>query len=322
MIDYLTYIDYALYDPQIKPSAQRNAGGMQSKTYRVREALEQFFPGSRVISEVDDIRAQVVLIEPLRFIMKPDESLERLKQMDVKKIIYGSEFGPLRISPVERQRLFELGDVITANCEFLKNLFDYIGIHTDFILTDPVSDEFHPVNRPRRNQVVCGGNISWIKNTMQLIEIYKRLEGICERVYIGSSKLWGFADKADEKLQKELFSHTDRVLPDATPGEVAEEMQQSKVGYWCAYHDTFSSWTHELLACGVPVVAAPHGLAPELPIMVDADVEMQVKLVQEIIDMPEEQFSQKSAHLANWSRANLSNEVFATQLREIIRSFF
>ena len=44
VLDYLTYDDYAAYSPQLKPFQQRNAGGMQSKTYRVRLALEEFFP--------------------------------------------------------------------------------------------------------------------------------------------------------------------------------------------------------------------------------------------------------------------------------------
>ena len=322
MIDYLTYEDYALYDPHIKPSQQRNAGGMQSKTYRVREALDEFFPGARVVSRVDEIRSRVVMIEPLWFIMgrEIDEEIEKLQSLDVKKIIYGSEFGPLRISPSARERFFELGDVVTANCVFLRDLFSYIGIHASHILTDPMSNTFTPRDVPRRNQVVAMGNISWIKNVMQLIEVYKRLEGVTERVYIGSGKLWGITDKRNEELQAELFEHTDRVLPDAIPAEIAVELQQTKVGYWCAYHDTFSSCTHEMLACGVPVVAGPHGLAPELPIAIAADTASQVDHIRRAIDMPEDEYEAESQRLAEWSRSRVSNAVFAEQLRNVIRS--
>ena len=63
MIDYLTAEDYALYNPDIKPSRQRNAGGMQTKTYRVRDALEEYFPTSKTVHILEDITEKIVLIE-------------------------------------------------------------------------------------------------------------------------------------------------------------------------------------------------------------------------------------------------------------------
>ena len=114
MIDYLTFEDYERYNPNLKPSEQANAGGMQSKTYRVRLALEQFFPGSKVVSRVADITAAVVLIEPLWYLMnrgrefedsgtteKTESDLGLLQKMPVKRIIYGSEFAALRMSREE-----------------------------------------------------------------------------------------------------------------------------------------------------------------------------------------------------------------------------
>ena len=63
MIDYVTSEDYALYNPDIKPSRQRNAGRMQTKTYRVRDAHEEFFPGSKTIHKLENITEKIVLIE-------------------------------------------------------------------------------------------------------------------------------------------------------------------------------------------------------------------------------------------------------------------
>lgn len=80
MIDYPTFEDYAVYSPYIKPSQQRNVGEMQSKVYWTREALDQGFPGSKVVSEIEDINTNIVLVESLRFFMRPDNSaLEKLK---------------------------------------------------------------------------------------------------------------------------------------------------------------------------------------------------------------------------------------------------
>ena len=56
MIDFLTYEDYYIYDPHIKPSQQR-------KTYRVRDAFEEFFPSSKTVHKLEDITEKIVLIE-------------------------------------------------------------------------------------------------------------------------------------------------------------------------------------------------------------------------------------------------------------------
>ena len=332
MIDYLTYEDYSVYDPQLKPSQQRNAGGMQSKTYRVRLALEEFFPGSKVVSCVEDITEKVVLIEPLWYIMnraneyhesgttqKTESDLEQLYSMPIKRIIYGSEFGPLRMSREEQAAFFGNGDIVTYNCEFLKNLFSYIDIPTRHLLTDPMDVSFVPGTLPRTKQVVSMGSISWIKNTMQIIEVYKRLEGLIDRVYIGNGRLWGVADDRSDELEEALFANCEKVIPNAAMSDSIAELQQSKIGYWCAWHDTFSSCAHEMIACGVQVVAAPHGHAKELPIIIESEVERQVEKILEVAEIEDEAYNQLSSELADWTANTVSNEVFASQLREIIR---
>ena len=322
MISYLTFEDYAVYNQYLSPSQNRNAGGMQSKVYRVREALDLGFPGSKVVSEVEDIDANVVLVEPLRFFMRPgDGTLEKLKELDAKKILYGSEFAPLRVPPSVRNALFEACDLITVNCKFLQNLFAYIGWEETHLLVDPYpTDVFCLPPSPdiRKNRVIAGGQISWQKNTMHLIEVFKRLNGVVERVYIGSGTLWGKFD-FQKRLEDELFEHTDRIVPDATPAEVAAELKEAKCGVWCAYHDTFSSWTHEALACGLPVVASSHGLSPELPIKTSPNLNGQVSLIREILDMPSDAYQKQSKELAQWSVENVSYDVFLEQLREIMR---
>ena len=327
MIDYLTSEDYALYNPDIKPSRQRNAGGMQTKTYRVRDALEEYFPTSKTVYKIEDITADIVLVEPLWYILKPghepieywENQMNALKAVEAKKIIYGSEFSLLRVHPYWRKEFIAQGDIVTANCKFLRRLFNYVGISGTELLTDPMDARFVPGSFERKKRVVAMGSISWMKNTKHLIEVFKRLEGEVERVYIGSARLWGYIDKVFEELQAELFEHTDRIIPDASMLESILELQQAKVGFWCAYHDTFSSCTHEMLACGMPVVAVPHGHAGELPVNIESDINNQVDKILEIANMPDDKYTKMSNELAVWSRAHNSNSVFASQLREIIR---
>lgn len=78
MIDILTWDHYARYDPNLPPSKQGGAGGMQSKTYRTLEALQNCFPGSSVVTEVDEIKSTVVLIEPLHFTLGNEDSADKI----------------------------------------------------------------------------------------------------------------------------------------------------------------------------------------------------------------------------------------------------
>ena len=322
MIDYFTLEHYAKYDPNRRPSEQGGSGGMQSKTHRVLDALQTYFPGSRVVTEVDDIKATVVLIEPLRFTLGDEESFEKLKWVDAKKIIYGGEFAPLRMSPSQRGRFFENADTMTYNCHFLKNLLRYIGIRANYPLTEPVPDVFHPgpqpENRPRR--IVAMGSVSWMKNSARVIEIFKRLKGDAERVYIGSSSLWGGDSSKDKELEDELFDNCDKVLSNATPAEIAKELQETTVGFWCAYHDTWSNCVHEMIASGVPVVSSCHGLASELPVMQAVDIASQVKLIHQVLNMPAEEYRSKSESLHAWSQANTSYSVFINQLQHVLKA--
>lgn len=294
---------------------------MQSKTARTLEALQTYFPGSQVVTEVDDIRSTVVLIEPLRFTLGDFDSVDKLEWIDAKKIVYGGEFAPLRLSPSERDRFFRHADAVTYHSEFLKNLFKYIGVKAKYALTEIVPDLFHPGEDPakREQQIIAMGSVSMEKNSGRVIEIFKRLKGKVKRVYIGSGSLWG-EGVVNEKLEDELFDNCDEILSDATPVEVAEKLRQSKVGLWCAIHDTWSNCVHEMIASGVPVVSSCHGLAAELPVRKAVNIDSQLRLVHEVLDMPIELYCHESDDLYKWSQANVSPAVFIEQLRHILRS--
>ena len=322
MIDYLTCDHYARYDPYKSPLEQGGSGGMQSKTYRTLEALQSYFPGSRVVTEVDEIKQSVVLIEPIRFTLGDFDSIEKLKWVEAKKIAFGGEFAPLRMSVSERHRFLEHVDTVTYHSRFLKDLFRYIGIRAMYPLTEVVSPIFEPGDNPgnRERRIVAMGNISWEKNSARVIEVFKQLKGDCERVYIGSGSLWGEDVSKNRALEDALFDNCDTIISNATPTEVAAELQKSKVGFWCAIHDAWSNSVHEMIASGVPVVASCHGLAAELPVARAIDIGVQVKLIRQILDMPTEDYIAKAKSLHAWSQDNTSHNVFIKQLQHILKA--
>lgn len=296
---------------------------MPIKTYRTLEVLRQVYPKTRGISSAHEITADTVLIEPLRFTMADDNIIEELEQVPAKKVLVCSEFAMLRLPPAERRRILAMASAITANCEFQARLFRYIDVKVDGLLCDPIPDNFClPASPSRSNSVVACGNIAPNKNSEGVIEVFRALEGVCERVYVGSASLWGSGNRAGDKLQQRLYAVCDRVVEDATPSEVAVEFQQAKVGFWCAYHDCFATSVHEMLKCGVPVISAPHGLSQELPVVVGNSIAEQVDKIGVILDSSDDEYAANSQQLAAWGEKRASYQTFQQQFQGVLRKIW
>ena len=188
---------------------------MGTKTYRVLEALKDVYPRTRGICNSAEIEAETVLIEPLRFALgtgafegcEPmDGIIYGLSQHKGRKILYCSELGLLRMSPQVRTQVLNVVDAVTANCRFQANLFKYVGVHCDGILCDPIPDAFCRKRGAMSSspRLLATGNISWQKNIPQVIEVFKALKGVVERVYIGSASLWNDTTKrpGPQRLQE------------------------------------------------------------------------------------------------------------------------
>ena len=202
MIDYLTHPRYIEYNTNYLPSFQGGGGGMGVKTCRVLEALRDVYPVTRAICNASEIEADVVLIEPLRFTLAPgpddavcepcDVLIAGLRKSDSKKILYCSELALMRMPPKLRVQVVSLCDAITTNCRFQSQVFQYAGVYSNYLLCDPIPacfvSEMHYTNR--KSRVIATGNVSWQKNAQQVIEVFKALNGVCERAYIGSASLW------------------------------------------------------------------------------------------------------------------------------------
>ena len=333
MIDYLTHPKFLNYDPSILPSSQGGGGGMGTKTYRVLEALRDVYPRTQGICDASEITADTVLIEPLRFTLPTEdygecESVEKLihglRNHESRKILYCSELTLMRMPHLLREQVVRLSDVVTANCKFQANVFKYVNVHTNHILCDPVPDVFlsRLSYKERKPRLVATGNVSWQKNAPQVTEVFKGLKGAVERVYVGSASLWYDASEEEgpQRLQEELYANTDRVVREATTSQIAEEFQNARFGLWCAYHDTFATAAQEMMMSGMPVVAAKHGLASEIPVWSASGVRAQVEAIKRLANETDESLEEQSDRISKWARENVSYAAFQGQLKEVLRS--
>ncbi len=335
MIDYLTHPKFLNYDPSILPSSQGGGGGMGTKTYRVLEALRDVYPRTQGICDASEITADTVLIEPLRFTLTTegygDREYENVEQLihglrnhKSRKILYCSELTLMRMPHLLREQVVKLSDVVTANCKFQANVFKYVNVNTNHILCDPVPDVFlsRLSYKERKPRLVATGNVSWQKNAPQVTEVFKGLKGVMERVYVGSASLWYTAleEEGPQRLQEELYANTDRVVHEATTAEIAREFQNARFGFWCAFHDTFATAAQEMMMSGMPVVAAKHGLASEIPAWSASGVRAQVEAIKRLANETDESLEEQSERISKWARENVSYAAFQGQLKEVLRS--
>ncbi|MDE0044029.1 MAG: hypothetical protein OXT74_18440 [Candidatus Poribacteria bacterium] len=337
MINYLTHPNFLYYDTNQLPSQQGGGGGMSTKTYRVIEALARVYPQTLGITNSAQICADIVLIEPLRFTLategathEPQESFDELirglKASHSKKILYCSELALMRMQPDLRQQLLEAVDAVTTNCAFQANVFKYAGIYSTHRLCDPIPDEFvaNVSFEQRRPRLVATGNVSWEKNAPQLIEVFKRLKDIVERVYIGSSSLWrGASEEGGRRaLLEELCSHCDKLIREATTNQIAREFQTSRFGLWVSYHDTFATAAHEMFMSGMLIIAAKHGLSAEIPVYPASGVRKQVDTIKRLASESSDALAEQSQQVAAWACDNVSYEAFHRQLQTIFRAIW
>ena len=152
--------------------------------------------------------------------------------------------------------------------------------------------------------------------------MFKGLKGAVERVYVGSASLWYTAleEEGPQRLQEELYANTDRVVHEATTEQIAEEFQNARFGLWCAYHDTFATGAQEMMMSGMPVVAAKHGLASEIPAWSASGVRAQVEAIKRLAKETDESLEEQSERISKWARENVSYAAFQGQLKEVLRA--
>ena len=340
MIDYLTHPKYLAYEPSILPSQQScRGGGMHVKTWCVLDALKDIYPRTRGISDSSEIEAETVLIEPLRFalpIMDTDDHnrdyetnemlLEGLKAHNGRKVLFCTEFSMMRIDPALRAKILKVCDVVTASCNFQRNLFKYININANHILRDPIPPICFGTtdHKTRRPDLIATGNISWQKNSQQIIEVFKALKNIVHRVYIGSASLWYDTtdDPVQQRLEDEIQKHSDLVIKECNLQQIATRFQESRFGLWVAWHDTTAVAVHQMLASGMLITAANHGLASEIPVWTASGVKKQVQAVTQLVATSDETLELQSERVSTWAKQNVSYTAFYDQIQQVLKAIW
>ena len=335
MINYLTRKRYQEFNPYLRISKQNNgAGGMHSKIWRVNDVLNEVYY-VHFISDTKDIKYRVVIIDPMRVspveISKTMETSEEVfkglqshKSQGGKIIVLCTEKTILRLDPDTREGLINIADAVTSNCQFLTSLMKYIDLEPTTTLCDPVPDDFEVIypTKPAKPKLVTLGQISYPKNTDYLIEVYTALKEQVPELnitYVGSSRQWN-TKLGTSELEHELSKVVDNLYNDATTNDVIRELHTSTLGLWVAHHDTSAQGTLEMLASGLPVLAAPHGLADELPVIICNSIPDIVDNTKRILKLTPKGWERKSKDIIKWWKQNNSYEVFLNQFQSIIRS--
>ena len=143
-----------------------------------------------------------------------------------------------------------------------------------------------------------------------------------ERVYIGSASLWYDTSNEDvpQRLQDALYAHTDRVVHEATTPQMVDEFHNARFGLWLAYHDTFASGLHEMLMAGMPVVAAKHGLAAEIPVCSVSGVRAQVDAIKRLADEPDDALEERSKRISRLAYETVSYSAFQDQMKDVLNA--
>lgn len=323
MIDYLTCSKWLNYDVNILPEKQGFGGGMPVKTQRVLDVLgRRYFV--RGISEVSEATAPLMVIEPLRFNLleaheDPHQILADLQAHPAKKLLYCSEMALLRMDPDLRNGIFNSIDAISCNCLYQAEMFKYISVKPNAILTDPIPCHIFKPSEKRQRRVIATGNISWQKNASYLVEIFSELQQLgIETCYIGSASLWGqTSDPENLRLERELKQVTDHYYPSLTQADTAEVMRECSVGLWVAWHECFGMGLAELMASGLHCWMFPHGLRNERPgLNFDFNTAKEgAAAISEKIENPPARLSRTSR---KWAVENVSYEAFLSQFYDII----
>ena len=75
-----------------------------------------------------------------------------------------------------------------------------------------------------------------------------------------------------------------------------------------------------MLWAGIPVVGAAHGYSDEIPVRTAQGLANQVKAVEDMLAMDDEEMGVWSEYVSDWCEKNVSYSAFIDQLNGVMRS--
>lgn len=327
MIDILLPEKIARYDLSKPPGPDNPTAGMGVKYARVEEALRQRYPDARRVWEIEKVKAETVIVDPVWFRCATEGPPERMAvvekfiQHGFKRVLLAGSEQFLMVFPDEvRQALMPHVTWVTHNSTYQQNALRSRGIYHSEFLCDPVPDAFFPAEKVPR--VYTASQISWEKCSHDLIKVYAALQYTdIETVYVGSATMWGENVTDTElatryRLQTELRAVCDVFLGNAPASEVAEWGNAAMHHLMVSQHDCSAQSQQEAALAGCLLWGTTHPLNGERPVY-------QFNTVDELIDalrsMDTKAYKERAEQIREHALKRWSYAAFLNQFEEILR---
>ena len=280
MIDILVPDTIARYDISQPPGPANAGGGMSVKYARVEEALSMRYTVRR-LSDVEDVNADIVIVDPLWFTWGGDidEKTEAFLCCGFERVLICGSESNLLYWPHRLRARVVIQDATwrTHNSRYQRQFLRTCGIYDSQYLCDPVPESlFYPATKAPR--IYASGQISWEKRTESLVELYTYLQGShVETCYVGSATTWGDDDNPESlserfRLQALLQDVTDTFHGNVTQAQVARISNTSQFFMHVAEHDTSCQGEQEAAMGGACLFGLGHPINAERPVRQFVDI--------------------------------------------------
>lgn len=330
MIDYLIPESFRGFDPLVSQGGFNAGGGAGTKFCSVLRGLS--FCDITPCFSVSDLTSSIVLVEPLCFDWKSDETLlaDLVSYGAFANVFYSTDVHPLRWVGNFRRSIadFFSGEYncITYCCEFQRMLWSSLGFVDMELLVDPIDvDLFVPL--PKKLQVVACGRIGAFKNSEFIRDLFVALQDICEitTVYIGGADLYGKPSRFDLMIEHDIRVASDFFVNNVSQIEVARYMGESAFFVANNVYDIFSESHVESLSAGCVSVCGGNPVFSERP-----GFYRDVLTVEDVVGALDDYTAgftrlPVQSHFdcsRDWVLDNASYSVFNAQLRSILSDWF
>lgn len=322
---------YNLYEP---PAPRINpGGGMGVKYARVVEAARPLWSAKRIHSLDGMPRTDFLLVDPLWFewqAKRGDESFrERVKAVedfDAKyKVWYGSELSFMSWNANQINLVMKVFDMATHNCGYLKQMQTYFNhemLNESMLLCDPTPEYlFYPARK--ENRIIAMSQISWIKQTSEVVKIFKGLkDSPIETIYVGSANLWSDSEAEDQVLNRfqlecDIRSSSDIFKRNLDQQGTSYHVNTSKHFVHTSYHDTSCQSQQENALAGTILWGLTHPLNKERGAFCFENPEDLTEALLAYSNVSHDEYMEDSNRTRQYGLDNFSYAAWKKQMRSI-----
>ena len=184
------------------PGELKAGGGMNSKCWNMMRAID-----IQVVDQIEDIEHLVVLIDPLQISSLGSDKaaiIAEIKALKALKILFAEEQELLRWNGHLLKLIIDAVDVVAVSNRYLQNILLEFGVSSEILYT-PIDSDFYSPGDAVNPRLVAMGQVSIVKNTRAIIELFRSMPEEIECVFIGNSALWGeVKNPVDKTIESEL----------------------------------------------------------------------------------------------------------------------